>query len=60
MRRYSRMKLEYTGSWIRIVVEVFHRDLPHLRRRTAFSRRAEEFRRRMLRKVIHRIGETDL
>ena len=57
MRRYN-VKFEYTGSWFRIVVEIFHRELPFSKLRAPSRRNGEEFRRRMLRKVIHKIGET--
>jgi hypothetical protein len=52
------MKLEYTGSFFRIVLEVFHREPAIFRRHVAAQRNGEEFRRKLLRKVIHKIGKT--
>lgn len=52
------VKFEYTGRFLRIVLEVFHRE-PAISRRLAAARRdGEEFRRKLLRKVIHKIGGT--
>lgn len=52
------MRFEYTGSFFRIVLEIFHREPAISRRHVAARRSGEEFRRKLLRKVIHKIGET--
>ena len=52
------MKLEYTGSCFRIVVEFFRLRPVFGKYRVTPWRKGEKYRRRLLRKVIHRIGET--
>jgi len=52
------VKFEYTGRFFRIVFEVFHRNPAIPRRLVAARRHGDEFRRKLLRKVIHKIGMT--
>lgn len=52
------MKLEYTGGFFRIVLEIFHREPRRSWRHRTTHPNGEEFRRKLLRKVIHKIGET--
>jgi hypothetical protein len=51
------MKFEYTGSWFRIVVEIFHCRAVFARHPMASRRNYEWHRRKVLCKVIHKIGE---
>ena len=52
------MKLEFRGSFFRIVVELFHQELSFSRPGHASGRSGEKLRRRVLRKVIQRIEES--
>ena len=52
------MKFEYTGSFFRIVVEIFRLRPLFAKYRVGPQRKDEKHRRKMLRKVIREIGET--
>jgi hypothetical protein len=52
------VKFEYTGSFFRVVVEIFRLRPVLGRYRVAPGRRSELSRRKVLRKVICQIGET--
>jgi len=52
------MKFEYTGSFFRIVVEIFRLRPVFDRYRVATGRCSEVSRRKVLRKVMRQIGET--
>lgn len=53
------MKFEYTGSCFRIVVEFFRLRPVFAKYQVTGRRRDEVDRRKLLRKVIHRIGEVE-